>query len=150
PSASSIRSRSVSVFVEIGPSRRFSSPNRLGPSRCSLWRRSRVHGLDRIPSSFAKGSWVFSTSARFCRDMLSAPEVTLLKEPTLLNKPHCVKYLCPKKLDLEREVNMQTERPLRESPEFAGKRVLVTGGTKGIGAAVVKRLASGGARVLTT
>ena len=34
--------------------------------------------------------------------------------------------------------------------EFQGKRVLVTGGTKGIGAAVVKRLAVGGASVLTT
>src|SRR6202049_1689244 len=37
-----------------------------------------------------------------------------------------------------------------QTAEFAGKRVLVTGGTKGIGAAVVKRLASGGATVLTT
>lgn len=34
--------------------------------------------------------------------------------------------------------------------EFKGKRVLVTGGTKGMGQAVVKRLANGGATVLTT
>jgi len=32
--------------------------------------------------------------------------------------------------------------------EFAGKRALVTGGTKGIGAAVVSRLVQGGAKVL--
>ena len=34
--------------------------------------------------------------------------------------------------------------------EFDGKRVLVTGGTKGIGQAVAVRLRAGGARVLTT
>lgn len=44
----------------------------------------------------------------------------------------------------------QTEQQARETSEFAGKRVLVTGETKGIGAAVVKRLAFGGATVLTT
>ena len=45
---------------------------------------------------------------------------------------------------------MPPEWPSRETAEFAGKRALVTGGTKGIGAAVANRLASGGARVLTT
>lgn len=34
--------------------------------------------------------------------------------------------------------------------EFAGRRVLVTGGTKGAGEAIVRRLAAGGARVITT
>jgi len=33
--------------------------------------------------------------------------------------------------------------------ECAGKRVLVTGGTEGMGEAVVRRLAGGGARVAT-
>lgn len=34
--------------------------------------------------------------------------------------------------------------------EFDGKRVLITGGTKGIGQAVAPRLREAGARVLTT
>ncbi|MHA2855022.1 SDR family oxidoreductase [Paenibacillus lautus] len=34
--------------------------------------------------------------------------------------------------------------------EFEGKRVLVTGGTRGMGQAIVKRLSDGGAAVLTT
>jgi len=34
--------------------------------------------------------------------------------------------------------------------EYAGKRALVTGGTEGVGAAIVARLARGGARVATT
>ena len=34
--------------------------------------------------------------------------------------------------------------------EFRGKRVLVTGGTKGMGEAIVRRLTMGGALVATT
>lgn len=45
---------------------------------------------------------------------------------------------------------MKTLHRTTESIEFTGKRVLITGGTKGIGAAVVSRLAAGGATVLTT
>jgi NAD(P)-dependent dehydrogenase (short-subunit alcohol dehydrogenase family) len=37
-----------------------------------------------------------------------------------------------------------------DATEFAGKRVLITGGTKGIGEAVVARFVGGGASVITT
>jgi NAD(P)-dependent dehydrogenase (short-subunit alcohol dehydrogenase family) len=48
------------------------------------------------------------------------------------------------------ETRMRIDRRTRDMGEFEGKRVLVTGGTKGIGAAVVARLRSGGATVVTT
>ncbi len=44
---------------------------------------------------------------------------------------------------------MSTQKSSPESTEFAGQRVLVTGGTKGIGAAVLRRFLAGGATVLT-
>ena len=45
---------------------------------------------------------------------------------------------------------MQHEPRTRETTEFSGKRALVTGGTRGIGEAVVNRLVRGGATVITT
>jgi len=45
---------------------------------------------------------------------------------------------------------MQNEPQTREAADFHGRRILVTGGTKGIGAAIVERLMRGGARVITT
>jgi NAD(P)-dependent dehydrogenase (short-subunit alcohol dehydrogenase family) len=44
---------------------------------------------------------------------------------------------------------MTIQFPLIEN-EFSGKRALVTGGTGGIGEAIVKRLLGGGAKVITT
>jgi NAD(P)-dependent dehydrogenase (short-subunit alcohol dehydrogenase family) len=55
-----------------------------------------------------------------------------------------------KKIESEGKMKMASAQRVGEAAEFSGRRVLVTGGTKGIGAAVVKRLALGGARVLTT
>ena len=45
---------------------------------------------------------------------------------------------------------MATQRFSTDPSEFASKRVLVTGGTKGMGEAIVQRLTAGGARVATT
>jgi NAD(P)-dependent dehydrogenase (short-subunit alcohol dehydrogenase family) len=45
---------------------------------------------------------------------------------------------------------MRKEGQTPEATEFDGQRVLVTGGTKGIGEAIVKRLSRAGARVITT
>ncbi|WP_438025627.1 SDR family oxidoreductase [Sorangium sp. So ce233] len=46
---------------------------------------------------------------------------------------------------------MNTPRRFSIDPEeFAGKRVLVTGGTKGAGEAIVRRLGAGGAVIVTT
>jgi len=46
---------------------------------------------------------------------------------------------------------MTAARPVSfDRTEFAGKRTLVTGGTQGMGAAILRRLAAGGATVATT
>lgn len=44
---------------------------------------------------------------------------------------------------------MQIETQTREA-DFAGRRILVTGGTRGIGEAIVERLIRGGATVIAT
>ena len=45
---------------------------------------------------------------------------------------------------------MSTSNVLYDANEFTGKRILVTGGTRGIGEAIVNRLIRGGGTVLTT
>src|SRR3954467_1002509 len=40
--------------------------------------------------------------------------------------------------------------PAIDPSEFSGKRAIVTGGSRGIGAAIVQRLLDGGATVVTT
>lgn len=48
-------------------------------------------------------------------------------------------------------MNAAPSHPMKPDPtEFSGKRVLVTGGTKGAGEAMVQRLTAGGATVITT
>jgi NAD(P)-dependent dehydrogenase (short-subunit alcohol dehydrogenase family) len=48
------------------------------------------------------------------------------------------------------ELIMPDSQQTKDSAEFSGKRVLVTGGTKGIGESVVARFVRGGANVVTT
>ena len=45
---------------------------------------------------------------------------------------------------------MHHEPHTREAAAFNGRRILVTGGTKGIGEAMVERLMRGGGKVITT
>src|SRR6266446_1714665 len=45
---------------------------------------------------------------------------------------------------------MQNNDPKAETTEFKGRRILVTGGTRGIGEAIVKRLVRGGGDVVAT
>src|SRR4030095_2406476 len=50
----------------------------------------------------------------------------------------------------DEEVRMQNEPQTREAADFNGRRILVTGGTKGIGEAIVDALMRGGGKWITT
>ena len=45
---------------------------------------------------------------------------------------------------------MQHESQTQEAADFDGRRILVTGGTRGIGEAIVGRLIRGGGKVIAT
>src|SRR5713226_623569 len=45
---------------------------------------------------------------------------------------------------------MQPESQTQEAADFNGKRIVVTGGTRGIGEAIVERLIRGGGKVIAT
>src|SRR4051794_10298555 len=51
---------------------------------------------------------------------------------------------------LKRDWAMQNNDPKLETTEFKGRRILVTGGTRGIGEAIVNRLVRGGGDVIAT
>src|SRR5690349_18418305 len=76
----------------------------------------------------------------------------LLKSPkTWMQKLRpCLSQL-PESHDADRILsNCSMEEAMSNAHEFIGKRILVTGGSKGIGEAIVNRLRDGGGIVLAT
>lgn len=77
PSDASLLTRSVRVLVEIGPSRRLSSPKRTGPSVCSRCSGNIVHGLAGIASGFAGGWYELPASSPFRPAIVPSDTFTL-------------------------------------------------------------------------
>jgi len=124
---------------------------------------ARVHdeGHDHVGQDAVR-AWIAATSKKYqpksevIRAKVSDAKITLavshLRQISRQSHRTRLRHHPARRQNLNAQYHMNSERPnLSIDPaEFAGKRVFVTGGTKGAGEAIVRRFAAGGARVATT